>query len=37
MMKWRGPRHYVVRGTQIVVLVGLVVALIAWRLNYFAA
>lgn len=37
MMKWRGPQHYVVRGTQIVVLVGLVVALVVWLAKYLLA
>ena len=36
-MRWKGTRHYVVRGTQIVFLVLLVGALVVWLLTYLAA
>lgn len=36
-MRWKGARHYVVKGTQIVFLVLLVGALVVWLLAYLAA
>lgn len=36
-MRWKGPRHYVVRGMQIVFLVLLVGALVVWLAKYLLA